>query len=56
MRYGTDCGLLNLWKESEWPNKFMIQTLARSRSEKTQVDQKTTCYPYIASFFPLCPF
>ena len=32
IRYDTDSDSFNLW-----PNKFMIQTLARSSSEKTQV-------------------
>ena len=39
-RYDADFGLSNLWKYSERPNKFIIQTLAFSSSEKTQVDQK----------------
>ena len=39
MRYDTDFGSFNLWKDSERPNKFMLQSLARSSSEKTQVDQ-----------------
>ena len=29
IRYDTDFGSYNLWKDSQRPNKFMIQTLAR---------------------------
>ena len=40
MWYDIDFGSFNLWKESERPRKFIIQTLASSGSEKTQADQK----------------
>ena len=33
-QYDTDFGSFNLWKDSQRPNKFMIQTLARSSSVK----------------------
>ena len=35
MRYDTDFGSFDLWKDSERPKKFMIQTLDRSVYEKT---------------------
>ena len=34
MRYDPDFGSFDLWKDSERPKKFMIQTLARSIYEK----------------------
>ena len=40
IQYNTDFGSFNLWKDSQRPSKLMTKTLARSRSEKTQVDQK----------------
>ena len=48
MRYDTDFGLFNLWKDSERLNIFKIQTLARSSCEKT-ADRKTYD-PYFALF------
>ena len=35
MRYDTDFGSFHLWKDSERPKNFMIQTLDRSVYEKT---------------------
>ena len=50
-QYYTDFGSLDLWKDSERPNKFMIQTLARSSVEKTQVDQKQIMIHTLPRYF-----
>ena len=41
MRYDTDFGSLELWKDSERPKKFKIQfkVLTRSIYEKTRVEK-----------------
>ena len=52
MRYYTDFGSFNYLKDSERPNKFMIQTFARSSSEKTQVDQKQLMIQTLPRCFP----
>ena len=51
IRYDTDFGSFNLWKDSQRPNKFMIQNLAPSSSEKTQVDQKQILIHTLPRYF-----
>ena len=51
MQYVADVGSLNLWKDSEKPNKLMIQTLAGSSTKKTQLDQKQLMIHILPRYF-----